>query len=369
MIPPFVYVLFHNLPALEVAITFGLIFFALSWVMPRRLITLPVIPPSVMTLPVNTLSATTLPATVARRSILVWTGIAGSLLVVAVATVASALAARRGEYQYTGVDGWLGRPAPLLTAITVVAVAALVLRRSRLPEPGARGIAPRRPWHAFAPRPVLWATAVLATLVALTALWQSVIGMVAPEAGPFFGRTTDHTDLPIYMTFNQGYGYIAGVGWPNYLATFVVLAIAAVVLFLALRSDANRPVLARSSFVGVRVEREQTARLLTLIVLGGLVTTLGAVWMHAGSIGQVSVSFDQRWVSEDVSYPRIHFGGGYDAFARPLNLAGYAFQGIGVALLLRIATDTTRSALKLRRAGTDAPSDVDDAALTPGARR
>jgi hypothetical protein len=324
------------LPPLEVASTFGLVFFVLSWAFPRRLVALP--------------------SAAGRRSILIWTGTAGSLLVVAGATVASALAARRENIVYSGVDGWLGRPAPLLLATFVVAVAALVLSRSALPVPGDRAIVPRRSWLVFAPRPVLWVAAAAAILVALTALWQTAIATVAPDDGRFIGRVAEHSNLPIYMRFNQAYGYIAGVGWPNYLATLIALGIAVIVLIAALKSDANRPVSARTTMSGVRVDREQTARLLSLVLLGGLVTTLGAVWMHAGSIGEVSVGFEEDWVSDDMSLPRLYVGGGYDAFAGPMNLAGYGLQGIGVALLLRIAVDTVRSVLKRVR---PAPDDSD----------
>ena len=348
----FLFTLRELLPPLEVAITFGMIFFVLSWVLPRKVVTLP--------------------SDARRRAILGWTGVAGSLLVVVVATISSALAARRENVVYTGVDGWFGRPAPLLCAVVVVAIAALILRAGALPAPGERAIAPRRPWHTYAPRPVLWVAAVAAALLALTALWQTLIATFATEDGRFFGRTAAFSDLPIYMRFNQGYGYIVGVGWPNYLATLVVLVLALLVFIAALRSDANRPVSAGASMATVRVERDQTARVVTFILLGGLVTTLGAVWMHAGSIGEVSVGFGEEWVSDDQSFPRFYVGGGYDAFAGPMNLAGYALQGVGVAFLLRIATDTARSALMLgrtsRRISADTTPTEDEAAAT-GARR
>lgn len=327
------------LPPLEVAITFGGVFFALSWIVPRRIVDLP--------------------QTRARRSTLAWGGILGSLVIVVVATVASAIAAHNPSVEPTGVAGWWGRPAPLLVAAVVVTVSALALRRDPLPEAASLTVAPRRSWRAFAPQRALWVLIVAIVALALTCAWQVVIATRAPQEGPFFGTTPNWVDLPVYMTFNRGYGYLAGVGWPNYLATVLVLALAAVVLYAVLDADSNRPVSARVATMS-RVERERSARIITFIMLGGLLATLGAVWMHAGSIGQITVGFDEEWVSEDVSYPRVFVGSGYDAFARPLNVTGYLLQGIGVAFLLRLATDTIRSVFVLRK---------QDAAASPDAER
>jgi TRAP-type C4-dicarboxylate transport system permease small subunit len=330
----------QDLLPLEVAITFGLVLFAVSWIWPRRIISLPY--------------------TGQRTATLVWVGVAGSLAVIAVATAVSALAAT--VYDYSGYDGWWRRPAPLLAATVVVAVAAIALRQVPLPAPGERAIAPRRQWHAFVSRTLLWISGITAALLALTSGWQIAIATTAPEDGPFFGHVPEHTDLPIYMRFNSGYGYLAGAGWPNHLATLVALGLAGAVLVVVLRADANRPLFARATAVSVRSERELTARLLTFILLGGLITTLGAVWMHTGSAGTAMVGLDEEWVSDTQSFPQIHIAGGYDVIARPMNLLGYALQAVGVAFLLRIAVDTVRAARAARRSDRD-PIDRADSAV------
>ena len=319
----------QDLLPLEVAITFGLVLFALSWVRPRRIVSLP--------------------QSGHRAVSLAWAGVAGSLLVVVVATTVSAIAV--STYDASGFDGWWRRPAPLFAATLVVAAAAVALRRVPIPAPAERTIVPRRPWNAFAPRTLLWISGITATVLALTSVWQIAIATTAPVDGPFFGHVPDYTNLPIYMGFNSGYGYLSGAGWPNHLATLLVLVLAATVFFAALRRDANRPMFARATAASVRSERELTARLFTFILIGGLVTTLGAVWMHTGSAGQASVGLDERWVSETVSYPRIFMAGGYDAIARPMNLIGYALQAAGVAFLLRLSVDTVRAVLATRREG------------------
>jgi hypothetical protein len=333
------------LPSPEVALTLGLILFALSWVRPQRIITL---------LPTGY-----------RGALLAWAGILGSLLVVLVATVVSAIAVASYAHPTSGFDGWWRRPAPLFAAAVVVAIAAIALRRSPLPAPGERAIAPRRPWNAFVSRALLWISGITAVLLAVTALWQSFIGVSAPKDGPFFGNVPVPTDLPIFMTFNSRYGFVAGAGWPNYLPTLIVLALACVVFVVVLRTDANRPLFARSSAPSLRIERELTARLFTYILLGALITTLGAVWMHAGSIGQGMVGLDQPWDAADAE--PVYVGSGYYAIARPTNLLGHLLQAAGVAFLLRLAVDTARAAFTTRR-GLVATPDLENASST-GARR
>ncbi|MFJ3392541.1 hypothetical protein [Leifsonia aquatica] len=330
-----------SLLPLEVAITFGVILFALSWVRPRRIVSFPQVG--------------------LRRSILLCAGTAGSCAIALTATVASAL--NVAVPHASGFDGWWRRPAPLVVATVAIVTAAVALRRTPLPAPGERAIAPRRAWYTFAPPALLWTAGIVGALTALIAGWQIVIATTAPAAGPFFGNVPDYSTLPLYMSFNGGFGYVAGAGWPNQLATLVALLLAAMVLGTVLRTDANRPLFARASAPSVRPERESTARLLTLLLLAGLTATAGAVLMHVGAVGTSLVGLDASVVSGDASSPRVLIDGGYSAVARPMNLAGYLLQGAGVALALRLAVDSVRAA----RAGR-AASPVAAAALSGASR-
>ena len=322
----------ENFLPLENAVTFGLALFALSWVRPRRTVSLP--------------------AVGYRRRAVLWAGTAGSLLVVAVATWVSA-------YQTpidggSGFDGWWRRPAPLVAATLVVAAAGLAMRRAPLPAPGERFISPRRAWHTFTPRALLWVSGITATLIAMTGLWQIAIATSAPKDSPVFGLVPEYTTLPIYMRFNCGYGYVAGAGWPNHLPTLIAIAGASAVLVVALRADVNRPLVARSSAPSARAERSSTARLLGLILLAGLLTTLGAVWMHTGFAGTSAIGLDVRGLSESHA-DTLLITGNYGAIARPMTLTGYLLQGTGVAFALRIAVDTMRGAHLTRRATANMP--------------
>lgn len=309
-----------NLLPLEVALTFGLALFALSWSYPRRIVSLPQIGH--------------------RRSTLLWAATAGPLLVVVAATVTSALAA--STWDVSGFDGWWRRPLPLLVAAVVVAVAGVTLSRAPLPTPGERVIAPLRSWSAFASQRLLSIAAVCAGVIVIVTGWQMSIAVSAPADGPFFGQVPDYTTLPIYMSFN-GFGYVPGAGWPNHAATLLVLVIAGATLVAALRADANRALAARSTAPTATADRESAAQLLTLVLLSGLVATLGAVLMHVGTSGLSSVGLDEQWVSENASTTNLSITGGYRAIAQPLNLTGYLLQGAGVALALRVATDALRA--------------------------
>lgn len=307
----------------EVALTLGLVFFGLSWIRPRRIVSLP--------------------ESGGRRDLLSWLGIGGALLVVAVATVSSSL-----TYLYTfpdpsGFGGWLRRPAPLIATALVVAVFLVALRRQPLPAPGERGIAPRRRWWAFASQPLLWITTGIPALLFITVLWQGTIGTRPPTGADLYGNVPEHTDLPVFVPLQWNMGYYAGAGWPNHLATLAALLLAAALLIIALGHDANRPVFARATAADVRAERAVTARVLVLIVLGGVLLTLGAVWAHVGFIGEIAVGIPDPPEKEGaITGPVV--GTSYQAIAGLMHLGGYVIQGIGAALLLRLSVDTWRAA-------------------------
>ena len=310
---------------------FGLFFFVLSWIYPRKIVSLP--------------------DAGLRATFLIRVGITGSLVVAFVGCAVNVTT----PADMTGFEGWWRRPAALFAASVVVAVSASILRF----EPRATaGIAPRRPWNTFGSRPLVWVSGIIASMLALTAVWQTAIATTAPEDGQFLGNVPAYSPLPIYMMFNGQFGYIAGVGWPNNLATLATLAFAVLVLVVTLRADANRPLPNHGFSTAARSAREMTARIFVLLILGGLIVTLGAAWMHAGEIGQMKIAIDDNYISKD---HLVTFGGSYDMIALPLNYGGRLVQGLGVALLLRIAADTARAAARRRQRLTTPPPVTNDA--------
>lgn len=323
------------LPPLEYALVGGLVLFALSWLAPRPLLTIP--------------------AGSARARLLTQLGLTGALLVCAVAAGASALITARGFFDETGYAGWWLRPAALGAALAVIAAAALALRRQPLPAPGERAIGPRRPWTAFAPRGPLWLAGGALALVLATTAWQTAVGVSAPAGADRYGNVPAETALPLYQSFNNELGYVAGAGWPNHLATLLIALLAAAALVLTLRADANRPLPARTSAPSTRAERQATARMLTLILLGGAAATLGAVWNHTGFAGQIIVGVFTEATASPTAQPQATIGTGYRDLAGPMQLLGIVLQAAGVALLLRVAADTVRCRFASRRAPAAAP--------------
>ena len=320
---------------IEIALTLGVVFFALSWVVRRPLVTLP--------------------TGGGRASVLTWLGIFGALAILAVATLTNWLA-YRFPFETTGFDGWLRRPAPLLAASLIIGIGASVLWREPLPAPGERALAPRRKWWAFTPPLPSWITAGAAAALVATTGWHTLIGVSAPADANRFGNVPEQTDLPVYFEMLGGSGYVAGAGWPNHLATLIAVALAAVVLVLALAQDAHRPVSARITAADTRSERTATARVMVFLILGALLLTLGAVWAYVGFAGDRSVGSDfltdSRGIDSDstAETPVYFLGSNYQAFAGLMHKSGFVLQGIGAAILLRLATDTVRAALARTRA-------------------
>ncbi|WP_449280450.1 hypothetical protein [Leucobacter sp.] len=323
---------FFQLFSVEIPLTLGAVFFALSWIRPR------IIAP--------------LPPSGRRARPLTWLGIAGALAVLAVGTATGWLATRdpiaaSGD-AWTRAGGWWQRPAPLIAVALVAIFALIALRREPLPAPGERTIAPRRRWWAFAPRTPLWIAVIVGALLLLTTAWQTLIGVSLPEGANRYGIGPENSGLPEFMPMQEGMGYVWGAGWPNHLPTLIALALAAAALLLALGSDANRPVFARASASQVREERTATARTIVLIALGGALLTLGAVWAHTGFIGTIIVGVYED-DGQQGEAARFIVGTGYRDIAGIMHLGGYVVQGLGAALLLRLAVDTWRARRALRR--------------------
>lgn len=313
---------------IEVAPTLGVLFFALSWVVPRRIVTLP--------------------QSARRAKFLTRFGTIGALAILAVATFSSWLGYLYSFPDRSGFDGWLRRPAPLFAATAVVVVGACLLSREPRPAPGERGLAPRRPWWSFAPRVPIWTAAVIAAILVATTAWHALIGVSAAADANRFGNVPDQTQLPVYFEVLGGSAYVAGAGWPNHLATLLAVGTAAAALIAALAADANRP-LGRLSAAGTSDERTATARTMVFLILGGLLLTLGAVWAHIGFAGDRSIGLDLIIEPADPDSAPIFVGSDYQAFAPLIHKGGYVIQGLGAALLLRLAVDSIRAARAARR--------------------
>lgn len=312
---------------LENAATFGVVLFALSWLVPRRIITLP--------------------SEGIRRTLVLWGGLVGGILVAVTATVMSAI--RISSTDLSGFDGWWRRPAPLIVATVVVIIMWGVLRREQVPPPGTRAIAPRRSWYVFASVPLLGAAGIVSAVLLLTAMWHSMIGTAAPREGFFLGEVPEHSEQAIYMSFNNGFGFVAGAGWLNHWGTIFAVLVAAIVLILVLRADANVPAYAVNSASSVKHNRSAVAICMQLLLFAGALATLGAVWMHVGTVGGAMVGLEDPTMSPQVP---LFITGSYHAVAQPLNLAGYLLQAAGWALALRIAVDAVRAARDSRATGT-----------------
>lgn len=306
----------------EQALTLGVVFFCLSWLIPRRLITLP--------------------SSGQRAVSLTGISVVGSFSVLAVAAVASGLSYLYAFPDPSGYGGWWRRAAPLAAVVLVLVGACFALRRTPLATPSERLITPRRHWWAFSNPVQLWLTFGVATVLMLSVLWQIIIGVSAPADANRYGNVPEPTDLPIYMPMQGDMGYVAGAGWPNHLATVLVIMATFFVLAFALGADANRPLCTRSSASQVREERVSTARVLVWLVLGGLLLTLGAVWAHIGFIGDIIVGVDES-TAQGEPPQRFYVGTGYRDLAALMHKGGYVIQGIGAALLLRLLVDAFRA--------------------------
>ncbi|MBP1325606.1 hypothetical protein JOF28_000838 [Leucobacter exalbidus] len=301
-------------------------FFLLSWVYPRRLLTIPGRNP--------------------RTTTLTALGIIGAGFVVAVASYTSWQSYLYAFPDPSGFGGWWRRAAPLAAVAVVLLLALLLLRREPRSRTGGHAIAPHHRWDAFARPAQLWTAVALAVLLLGTNIWQSLLGVSAPEGANFYGNTTAHpTQLPIYLPFQGGTGYLAGVGWPNHLGSILALVITTLLLIVALNDSANRPLPVQLPAAEARAQRTATSAMLLWITLGGLLLTLGAVWAHAGFIGEftgVVTQYDPEQVAPGSQQP-FTAGTGYHDIAFIMHKGGYVIQGLGAALLLRVMTDTLRA--------------------------
>ncbi len=333
---------FIPMPVIEAPILVGLALFALTWLSRGPWVTLP--------------------GDTHRRLLLTRIGIWGSLSIVAVATTVGLVAAFAG-YDPTGVAGWWRRPAPVIAAALVIGVAALLLAREPLPAPGERAIMPRRHWWSFAPKGQLWLAIGSAVLLALTSVWQGFTTTLLPTGAQMIAHPTSDGGrmiIPVapserILPDGPFVDNPSGGGWLNNGVTLAVLAILFAILITALAQDANRPIPARSSAPSIRESREATAKILVALALGGTIITLGMLWMFVGYLGGWQVTVE---ASNDAApgLPQDELGlisltPDFAGFAGIFRFGGWFLQGVGVALLLRLAVDIWRT--NRRRAAQD----------------
>lgn len=325
-----------------VTLTLCLVFFALSWLRPQRIVTLP--------------------ANGRRSRLLVRVGIAGSLgiLVVAAAATVHRITQLKSLEPSSGYEGWLLRPAALLAAGIVVAIAALAMHAEPLPPVGERAISPRRSWWAFTPRGIIWATAAAAALVLATAGWLTLIGV--PMPAEWAGTGTN--ELPVYVPTSAGVVWAPGAGWPNHLATLLLVIAAVLTLVVTLGRDANRPLSIHAPGATAAQTRRATARVLSITLIGGVLLTLGAVWTHTGAIGDSLITLSYVIPGEAPTEP-ISIGSGYQDFVWLFRSGGSVFQALGAAILLRLGVDSWR-ALRFARS-VRRPDGADHGAVFVGA--
>ena len=299
----------------------------------------------------------TLPASGARRRLLTIIGIAGSLAIVVVAIVVGCIAVNAG-YDATGTAGWWRRPAPLLVATLVLGIAAVAILREPVAAPGERAIQPRRAWWSFAPRGWLWVTVTATAALAVTSLWQASRTSLLPSGasmtmtvGQEDGSEVSYNPLADELPDGPFLDNPAGGGWLNNGAALALIALLAVALIVALRTDANRPIHLRSSAQEVRHTRQSTAKMLVVIALGGTLLTLGMLWAYVGYLGDwgVSVTASPASLEESETLKYVLLRTDYAEFAQLFTYFGLLLQGIGGGLLLRLACDTARA---LRRSAT-----------------
>ena len=311
---------------IEVAATLGLVFFGLSWIRRRPIVTLPT-------------------GRCLKSLVLVGTG--GALVVLVIASLTSWLPTLDPD---TNAGGWWQRAVPLFTVILVFVAATPRLMREPAITAGERTITPRRHWWSYAPAALLWATGVLVLLLLLTLVWQIAIGVPLPDGADRYGIGPSTHGAPVYMEIHQGFGYVWGAGWPNHLATLIALILSFLALVLTLNIDANQSVFARTSAIELRQSQLATARILTTILLGGVLLALGAVWAFVGFNGDRAIGVG---IPEDDGTLTFNLGTGYQDFAGVMHWDGYVIQGLGAAVLLRLAVDVWREYRSKRASLTD----------------
>lgn len=297
----------------QTPIVLGILVLALTFLRPRRWVSLP--------------------ANSARCGLLTRLGVLGPIFLAAVATISGILVAVFPLFTHSDrVSGAWFRAVIPFTVVAMLGLTALVLSRERPPGVGNRAILPRRVWHAFAPRVMLSIMGVLVALYIASEVWQAAVGSEPRELRSALGG-------------NRILKSVAGapptaMGWENHGASILGILLATAMLLWLLRQDASRPIPAHASLTEVKSERIMTARLVCQVTLGGVLLALGMAWLHTWA-----PTYEYMELQDDAMGGK---GGDmiishYHGLVRVLRTLGWAIQGLGTGLLLRLTVDTLRA--------------------------
>ena len=231
-----------------------------------------------------------------------------------------------GAYHDPHVMGW-HRSATLIVTALVVASLAMTLHRSRrvTTQPPFTMVVPRRSWYHEISAWWLGVLSALTALIACIAVWQARTSGEVTEL-PIFG--TDETQ-PTYGSLGAP---PAAFGWISNI--LVLLALGALVAGVIWALHAN----SRIRTLG-RTVRQAQALLVVLVTCSGLLFGVSAVFLHAW--------VPAEWIINIEPTPRTRhqfMGSHYDGLIDVLHQVSWYVQAVGIALLLRVAVDASRTA-------------------------
>lgn len=217
--------------------------------------------------------------------------------------------------------GWIDRSVLLFVTAAILVGAVFWLRGRELEKP--RTIGPRRAWHSLTHQSLLWLNAAMAAGITGLSIWQVSL--------------SNRTELPILGSDRRTVTGFAGApqhafDWITHAPTLVALASIAALYVWALAANAAAPSQSVSALKAI-------ARLISFVVLGGLTLGLGA------NLGHVWTPADWVTLTEGfgTGQPGWYLGSnwiGVTIFAQ--EYAGPFIQAVGVAFLLRLASESYR---------------------------
>lgn len=248
-------------------------------------------------------------------------GIGGSTALLAAVVALGAYHHFFGWHSILNSWGWIDRSGILIVTAAILAVAVFSLRVKKSEQPRTMG--PRRAWHSLTHQSLLWLNAAVAAGIASVIIWQ--VSLSNPTELPILGsdrRTaTGFAAAPLHA-----------FDWITHAPTLVALVVVAALSIWALAINAAGP---RQSIAS----QKSVARLISFVTLGGLILGLGANLGHIWAPAEWVTLIDGFETGQPGWYLGSNWSG-FVVFAR--EQAGYWIQAIGLAFLLRLASESYR---------------------------